>query len=362
MPPTYPCAPSWRLSSCRRSASWPPCGRPSSSQPCGPGASRSWPPPSSWPLFSWQLSSSRALLRRVPSSRQQLSSAPPRAWPARPPARLVAAGAAAVLAAARLQIGRQRVHCEHGAVRIDELRDPVAARHFHRTVDERAARTLGLLDGVVHVLDANVAEPARAAGHLGRLVEHAAALYAVAAEEHVLAHLGAHVVLGHLLPTEDCRVEVDRCAPVAGGQLVPGEFAALRRRLLARVVGALIHGDRRTLRIRQHGVLAAVRDGGDFLRHAGATALGRLDRRLDVRRADVVQPVRRARRLRDRAAYRAAAGREHLVGGIVFKGLRFPADDLRVEGVCAARVRRHQLMPDKSSTNSVVCHHDLPRE
>ena len=94
---------------------------------------------------------------------------------------------------------------------------------------------LGFLDGVVHVLDADVAEPAGTAGHRGRLVEHAAALYAVAAEEHVLAHLGAHVVLGHLLPTEHCRVEVDRGAPVAGRELVPGELTALRRRLFAGV-------------------------------------------------------------------------------------------------------------------------------
>src|ERR1700733_2796802 len=100
------------------------------------------------------------------------------------------------------------VKCKRRALRIRKLREAGAAGHFHRAVHQTRALRPGAKDGRIQIRDLHVVRPHRRHGHVLRLGEHAAELFASRAVNQVLAH-PAHVEVTNLLPAKERAVKAE---------------------------------------------------------------------------------------------------------------------------------------------------------
>ena len=151
------------------------------------------------------------------------------------------------------------------------------------------------------------------------------------------------------------------------GPLSTWPVSVLRRRRGRRLLRRPVEAEDQPARVGQHRHAA---DGGDVPRgHEGPGArLHRLrDRRVDVRGADVRQPVggraglaRFVGQLHHTRHHGPAPLPDRVRDRQTRVGLRAPADDLSVEVLRGLRLRRQQLVPQEAAT--VVTHPTLPRE
>ena len=111
---------------------------------------------------------------------------------------------------------------EHGALRVRASRDPAAAGHFKRALEDPAATGLDALRRRVDVVDVEVVKPEGHGNHR-RFGGHAADRLASGGEQLICAH---RVDVGVCFsPAKKLAVERKRLLPVGGEQFVPADAA-----------------------------------------------------------------------------------------------------------------------------------------
>ena len=226
------------------------------------------------------------------------------------------------------------MHGKGGTLTIEPLRDQIAARHLHGSVQHLAAKLLGDPHRLLRIGDVDVGQPRRRSRPLRGLRVHPADHPAFPAK-HLIGALGAHVHRFGLFPPEEALVERQRRTPVGRGQLVPREVSNPRLRVRGHVLEAFERGEGSALRVLDHGESADCRNIGRCLED------GRPERRrlfrgfVDIGRTDVAQPARRCAHFSrilwqdHQSGHRTGARHEHAVR--LVPQLGFPPDKLRVK-------------------------------
>src|SRR5688500_7837566 len=186
---------------------------------------------------------------------------------------------------------RLGVHGDARALWVHQHGDAVTTRYFHRTVDDLAARFRRALGRVVRVVDQDIVQPERRAGHGRDFFVDAAIGEAIAAEHPVLPArtqpiTGAHVEAVLLHPAEQPGVERPRRVGIGGGQLVPGDGERLWIGFLLHLLLALVYGDYRALRVAEDSETTVSGHAHGRGNDGSAAGLRLFDRFVEIQRAE----------------------------------------------------------------------------